>query len=326
MKMRNLRIWRVVKQLRYRGLNTLIRRGARYVRYQLMRRALKFWPSNLLLSFKAAFNPDAILAFWYEPETRNSLYNFGDALNPILIKFLSGKEPIQSRKIFNIVNKPVYSVIGSVLERAKVKRLIVWGSGFMYPDGRFPQLPEKVLALRGPLSRQIFTRMGIITPEVFGDPALLCPMFYKPDVKKTHRLGIIPHFFDKGNPLLKHFLDDPEVKLIDIESGVYNVIDEINSCEYIASSSLHGIIVADAYGIQSLWISLSNKVGGGGFKFKDYFASVGRDPVGPVVITERTTLDELYSRFQKYEIHIDLEKLLQACPFLYSNNRLSKVK
>jgi pyruvyltransferase len=301
----------------------LVRRGARYVHYQLARRTLKFWPKNLLLAVKTAFSSDAILAWWYEPEMGNPIHNFGDALNPILIKFLSGKEPTQSRKIFNIVNKPVYSVIGSVLERARAKRLIVWGSGCMYADGRFSQLPEKVLALRGPLTRQILQNIGIEAPEVFGDPALLCPMFYKPDVKKTHRLGIIPHFFDKGNPAIQHFLDDPKVKLIDIESGVYNVIDEINSCEYIASSSLHGLIVADAYGIQSLWISLSNKVGGGGFKFKDYFASVGREPTGPVAITENTTLAELYSHFQKYEIRIDLERLLETCPFLKHNHKIT---
>jgi len=193
--------------------------------------------------------------------------------------------------------------------------LVVWGSGFMYADDRPRQPPEKVLAVRGPLSRQNMLRAGIDCPEVYGDPVLLCPLFYQPNVTKTHRLGIIPHYVDKGNTNAERFLRDPEVRLIDIQSGIYNVIDKVNQCELIVSSSLHGLIVADAYGIPSLWIRLSNKVLGGDFKFKDYLASVGREVDGPLVITEGTTLAELFSHFQKYEIHIDLGKLFETCPF-----------
>jgi pyruvyltransferase len=288
-----------------------------FIQYQFKRRTSKLRPQNLLQSFKTAFHSDAIFAWWYEPEIGNPVRNFGDALNPILIKFLSGQEPIQAKRTYNITNKPVYSVIGSILEVAKAKRLVVWGSGFMYANGHLRQRPEKVWAVRGPLSRQILLSAGIDCPEVYGDPSLLCPMLYQPDVKKTHKLGIVPHHFDKGNPIIEHLIVAPDVKLIDIESGVYNVIDEINSCEFIASSSLHGIIVADTYGIPSLWIKCSDKIGGGEFKFRDYLASVEREVEGPLVITERTTLAELFSSFQRYEIHIDLEKLLETCPFRY---------
>ena len=163
--------------------------------------------------------------------------------------------------------------------------------------------------------------VGIDCPEVYGDPALLCPLLYQPDMTKTHRLGIIPHYVDKGNSLVERFLQDPEVRLIDIQGGIYNVIDEINQCELIASSSLHGMIVADAYGVPSLWIRLSNTILGGDFKFKDYLASVGREVVGPLVITDGTTLAELFSHFQEYEIHIDLDKLLEACPFRHHDNK-----
>jgi len=279
----------------------------------------KFYPRNLLLSLKAALNPDVIIVWWYEKEMGNPINNFGDVLNPVLVKYLSGREPIQASRIFNITNKPVYYVIGSVLEVAKGKRLVVWGAGFMYAEGRFRQRPEKVLAVRGPFSRQIILNLGIDCPEVYGDPTLLCPRFYKPKVSKTYRLWIVPHYFDKDNSCLAHLLSNPGVKLIDIQGGIYKVIDEINSCEFIVSSSLHGIIVADAYGIPSLWIRLSNKITGEDFKYKDYFASVGRETVDPLVITESTTLPEIYSHLQKYEIHIDMDKLLKACPFRHQN-------
>ncbi len=59
------------------------------------------------------------------------------------------------------------------------------------------------------------------------------------------------------------------------------MIDNILSCEIILSSSLHGLIVADAYNTPSSWIKFSNKVYGNGFKFRDYYASIGyeEDPI-----------------------------------------------
>lgn len=49
------------------------------------------------------------------------------------------------------------------------------------------------------------------------------------------------------------------------------VLDQICSCEYIASSSLHGLIMSEAYDIPNLWIELSGKLMGGHFKFHDFF-------------------------------------------------------
>ena len=92
-------------------------------------------------------------------------------------------------------------------------------------------------------------------------------------------------------------------------------VNEVNQCQIILSSSLHGIICGDSYGIPSYWIELSNKVIGKGFKFNDYFASVGRplnDPIRPN-LTDR--IKDISHHFYDYEIDINLEKLLEACPF-----------
>ena len=54
------------------------------------------------------------------------------------------------------------------------------------------------------------------------------------------------------------------------------VIHEIAKCEHILSSSLHGLVVADALGIPNGWIKLSDRVVGDGFKFKDYGTAIKR--------------------------------------------------
>jgi pyruvyltransferase len=256
--------------------------------------------------------------------------NWGDALNPILIKCLSGKEPILAYRIktlnyFPLYNKnePVYSVIGSVLKSASTKdNLIVWGSGFMKESDYLVKEPKKILAVRGHLTRDRIIDLGFDCPKVFGDPALLYPYFYKPNCQKKYILGIIPHYADRKNPFLETIRSDPNVLVIDICSGINKVIDEINSCQRIASSSLHGVIAADSYRIPSTWIELSKNVQGDGFKFYDYFSSVCRKDDEPLVVTKDTVLEDIYSRFYRYNLKNDLNQLLRACPFSNTNIQL----
>lgn len=51
------------------------------------------------------------------------------------------------------------------------------------------------------------------------------------------------------------------------------VVGEILACEYVLSTSLHGVIIAHAYKIPSLWIR-KGYIDTDGFKFHDYFTSV----------------------------------------------------
>jgi pyruvyltransferase len=55
--------------------------------------------------------------------------------------------------------------------------------------------------------------------------------------------------------------------------GRLHFINELASCDYILSSSLHGLILSDAYGIPNKWISISNNLSGREFKFKDYYST-----------------------------------------------------
>jgi pyruvyltransferase len=261
---------------------------------------------------------EKINAIWYESD------NWGDALSPVLIQHFSGKKPfLITKNSIYLKNDPVYTTIGSILgfpalkNKRVVKNTIIWGSGFMTESERIHGIPKRICAVRGPLTRDNLLKTGLKCPEVYGDPVLLYPTIYKPKITKKYKLGVIPHYIDKENKLLKKFANNSDILLIDIESSINTVVDQIVSCKYIASSSLHGIIAADAYGVPSVWIKFSDNIIGGGFKFRDYFGSVGRSETEPLVICEETTVDDIYDTFYNYKIEIDLKKLLEACPFNY---------
>ncbi|GAG95363.1 unnamed protein product, partial [marine sediment metagenome] len=64
-----------------------------------------------------------------------------------------------------------------------------------------------------------------------------------------------------------------------------------------------------------LWMKLSNKVLGEGYKFRDYFSSVGRRNDKPLILSNDMSIDFILNSFGEYKIEIDLDKLLEACPF-----------
>lgn len=250
----------------------------------------------------------SIPLYWHKKQN-----NFGDILNPVLIKALTKKE-VQYVKI-KYIDKEHFICIGSILSEAR-KDTIVWGSGFVDNNSFCKEVPKKICAVRGPKTRELLIKQGIECPEVYGDPALLLPSIYKPLVKKKYKLGIIPHYIDQNSSWLSKIKNNPEILIIDIlDKNIFNFIDNILSCEKIASSSLHGIIVADAYNTPSLWIEFSKNILGNGFKFNDYFLSVGRKEESPFNIQTTTSILEVLDNFKTYKINIDLKELLRTFPF-----------
>jgi len=240
-----------------------------------------------------------ISARWYNEDN-----NWGDKLNPVLIKLISGQDVIYTKKAGHFK----YIVVGSIIHYADEKS-IVWGAGLISPNHK-PRSRPSVNAVRGPLTRDRLINLGIDCPNIYGDPALLYPRYYSPKIEKKHKLGIIPHYKDKDNSWIKK----QGVKIIDIQGDINKVVDDVCSCETILSSSLHGVIIADAYGIPGYWIKLSNKLVGGNFKFADYFLSVCRK-IEPILVSEDTPMSEVRKQFYDYKINIDLDLLMSRCPF-----------
>lgn len=242
--------------------------------------------------------------------------NWGDALSPVLVAMLSGR-PVK-KMLWHHQHR--YLAIGSILGTAN-RLAEVWGSGFLWEDEILTEPPQAVHAVRGPLSRNKLLQQGIECPEVYGDPALLLPLFYDPQVSQTHAVGIVPHYIDKDHPWLDRYRRDPQVKVIDVEGDTFTFVDEVKSCEIIVSTSLHGLICADAYGIPSKWIDISNRLWGGNFKFLDYFGSVGRTTTEPMRPDDSTSLAMVTRHLQDHRPYLDLRPLVNSCPFIQTDVR-----
>lgn len=249
----------------------------------------------------------------------NSTRNWGDLIPYYIIRKLSNTTKLSENSVFN-VKQPngVYSIYstGSVMHFTK-KGCIVWGTGCIDYD-HIGEIPQKIYAVRGPNTRLELLKRGISCPEVFGDPALLFPKIYNPNIEKKYKWGIIPHYieYERANhiQMIKN-LESMGFFIIDICAGEEEFINQLLQVENVLSSSLHGLIAADAYGIPNARVNISNRLHGHHFKFVDYYLSVKRKIDYGLQLTDNTTMDEIENLHLNRSIDIDLDKLLEVAPW-----------
>lgn len=251
--------------------------------------------------------------------------NWGDDLNYYLISVIV-KRPVIFYQNFWLGRKlklTNYLCIGTLLDAVNYsnKQTIVWGSGVSGQERSFVT-PQKICSVRGYKTKEFLKRYGIECPNIVGDPALLLPKYYTPKSKeKRYKLGLIPHITDLDHQVVQEIRENhPEVLIIDLAhyKKWTNVIDEICSCETIVSSSLHGLIASDAYGVPNCWIKLGDNVCGGiNLKFLDYFSSVGRTEQNPWIVGSIDDLMKAKDSLRQWKKPIiDTDSILKSCPFL----------
>ena len=243
--------------------------------------------------------------------------NWGDKLNPYFGKLLSKREVVHRNDVIPYIGMPIYFAVGSNLGTAtRHAGSVVWGSGFVSSNTPIEGRPDRLHAVRGWLSAERLHKHGIEPPEVVGDPALLLPLFYRPrPPQRRYELGVIPHCLEQYEPFALEARRWPDTTVIDITGEIDTVIDQIAACDRIVSTSLHGIICADAYGVPAIWLHSSDKVGTDGFKFRDYFSSVERKDLEPIKVNSQTRRNDLLNAFKDYKVTFDSQRLLDACPF-----------
>ena len=249
--------------------------------------------------------------------------NYGDLLSKYLVEKISGK-PVKfvqpKKQPWYKMNKTNFLAVGSILHHA-TEHSIVWGSGIIDHDQEIAEADFRTV--RGPKTRDFLLKLGYNCPEVYGDPALLLPKYYHPQVEKRYKIGVVPHYHDYKTAVA-FFGDKPGIKVIDLLTvNVEEVTRQILSCENIISSSLHGLIVAHAYQIPVLWVKFSDKIFGNGIKYVDYFESLKLPVYEAEFIETGKTVEELIELMQEkillpepQQIEKIQKDLLESCPFL----------
>ena len=266
---------------------------------------------------------DYILDWWItkkQSESRSVFYwhhsvgqgNFGDELNIPVGKFLFGEDTSFDQKN---TGKLIH-LIGSNLAGARDGDLIC-GVGLHHHTQKIASKDIQVKCVRGPLSLKTLNQQVDQPVECFlGDPALLLKLFHKPDLREelVDKIGVVPHisnidYFQKQVDQLDDFY------LIDPTNSWKQVVSEIYSCKLVISSSLHGLICADAYDKPNVWIKIpgmsippcDKNSNYGDFKYWDYLMSQGRDVHFINHLTDDFE-DKIYTQGNK----IDLQKMYQV--------------
>ena len=205
--------------------------------------------------------------------------NYGDALSPLIVSRVTGREVAYAH--------PLYADmlgIGSILEHAvrlwvrpligRITPLLVWGTGTLTP-ARVHSGFMNFLAVRGPQTRDL---LALDKNIALGDPGLLAPMLLETEPCPRFSLGIIPHWKERNCEELHELASRlPHCRIIDpTNPDVLSTTKLIASCETILSSSLHGLIVADSFGIPNARFRCLKVRDTNNWKYLDYFASVGR--------------------------------------------------
>jgi hypothetical protein len=220
--------------------------------------------------------------------------NFGDLLSPLIVQAMSGRD-VAWRQIADadmISTGSLLQRIPGKLKNPRTEPLHVWGTGLMFPTRLSSAFDLEVHAVRGPLTYAAFEADVVHGKGLTqGDPGLLVHRLLDgAPVPKQHRLGVVPHHSQLRMAEFGAIIEQNDgAAMIDLRNpDALAVLRAIAACETIVSSSLHGLIVADALGIPNLWVEPRGLHRGGRFKFFDYFLSVRRAEFEPVRMDGRT--------------------------------------
>ena len=194
--------------------------------------------------------------------------NVGDAISPVIVEHVLktnfGLQP--DRPVSRV--KHLYAV-GSTLTSG-IQDCCVWGSGIgnLSRCYRLEGRKLDIRLVRGPLTRVILQDYGYCVPAAYGDPGILLPDIYNPETEKQYAYGVIRHATETDREVPCN-----DCLSIDVRTRDYKgFVDRLKSCRTVISSSLHGIILAEAYGIPAILLRPRRDL----FKYYDWYYSTGR--------------------------------------------------
>ena len=214
--------------------------------------------------------------------------NFGDEIGPQLVRALAGDRPGTARLLS----------VGSVLHFAAPGD-VVWGAGINGKVRQRVRYPLDVRSVRGPLTRAILLGHGVVAPAVYGDPALLFPTLF-PEIAPEGSGGmlVMPNLNEldrvTGDEVLSP-IGDPGA-----------IASRIAGSGFVVASSLHALVLADAYGIPSRPLVPAAEHP---LKYLDYYAGTGRPNVAFAA-----TVDEAIALGPVASADVDVDAIARAFP------------
>ncbi|MFV0340372.1 MAG: polysaccharide pyruvyl transferase family protein [Parachlamydiaceae bacterium] len=237
--------------------------------------------------------------YWWRPPSGT---NFGDELSHAIVERMTGRS-VERSSLDN--SSPTLFAIGSILHFSK-NGDVIWGSGFRGKPPLVAELTDlDVRAVRGPCTRLVLLEKGIPCPEVYEDPAMLFPLLF-PEFQPqeaTQDYIVIPHI----NEMQKY----RKVKHVVYPSEPWQeIVKKILKSRLVVSGSLHGLIIAEAYGIPARYLRTNKNEPL--FKYRDYYEATGRPQ-----FTFASSIEEALLWGGEPPRSIDLQPLLDAFPWDY---------
>ncbi|GIW59046.1 MAG: exopolysaccharide glucosyl ketal-pyruvate-transferase [Patescibacteria group bacterium] len=208
-----------------------------------------------------------VSAVWYK-----DTLNVGDNLTPFILSRFFNEEVTFSS------SSPRWIISGSILDWSKEGDILCGVGTFDFIKPL--QFHVVALAVRGPLTADKI----LDEPKALGDGGLLVPKVYSPPKQTGDKLGIIPHYVEYPSVKARY----PNAFVINVMQSVENFLRELFQCRMVLSSSLHGIVLAEGYGIPAFRGSFgrSHNIYSFDFKHRDYYEGTGRS------LPEITSIDD----------------------------------
>lgn len=283
---------------------------------------------------------------------RAGVGNLGDLLSPLIVAALTGR---RVRFVPSTWPGPRLAALGTIGQKQRLGTAHLWGTGFAGTGAGFhvargwrcPRLTRLLPhALRGPFSAAMLRAAGLDPPAVFGDPAILLPRLRPaPPGPRRHALGVFLHITetDREAPdagprpefrryqvppgLARAVLVRPMHVAASLE-GIAARLEELLACERVLSTSLHALVLAEAYGIPCAVFDVHPGPSGRmapdddalplDHRMRDVYAGAGARAV-PVFRTERHRETDWEAAIRFIDAHwaplrLDADALLEAFP------------
>lgn len=241
---------------------------------------------------------------------KRPLDNFGDLIGPALVERIVAERGLQQpAETTRLVT------VGSIM-RLTQPGDVIWGSGVngkSMDTGASPALD--IRAVRGPHTRAMLLETGAHVPEVYGDPALLWPRYFPResylDGGDLRAITVVPNLNDRAS------VAGPNV--VSPLGDLHDIVRRIAQSEFVCGSSLHGIVIAEAFGIPARLIRSGVEPS---FKYDDYYAGTGR-----ASYSVAATVDEAVAMGGESPPVFDSDALLAAFPAdIYAREKGSRAR